>query len=322
MQDSRVLPKAQTDTSVWLDVFAKDQFGNLTSARVAISDDAPRAWVTGEDGTVWSNFTGEDPALEAESSYELSQKVSGLWDNAPTNVYGDSDPVTDGVQAFRKHGEVDVKDDAPAIEWYAIDLAASDYSILHNGTSLNPVGKTVIVTYTALDQEGNPIVGLPVKFFRTGPDALQDGNGQWNDQDTDRNGVVRYVFQGAKAGKAVVTAMALDERGNAVEASEQGTTITFGTPAAAISPKLSGASNGSKADVLTVRATKANGAVVRLYKVVNGTRKLVATGKLNWLGAKKFLVKDANGTKATRYVAVVSKTADTKAGTSNTTTVR
>ena len=331
-QTSRVLPKAQTGTGVWLDVFAEDQFGNLTSVWMEASDDSNVAdFFTNENNRkapaaaqsrwVHSQFTNDSPAIRAFSDAPASQIITGLWSEPDANKYIDSDLVKPGVQPARDTTVgTDVSDSAPAIQWYDIDVAKSHYSITNNGADLNPVGKTVIVTYKALDQEGNPIVRQPLAFFRSGPDDLQDGNSEFKYL-TDDNGLARYIFQGAKAGTANVTGIAGDGEGNAIPESEQSTSIKFGTPPppapTAINAVLSGTSNGAKADVLTVKAAKANGAVVRIYKVVNGVRKLVRTGTLNASGSRTFLVKDANGRKYTKYVALVSKTADTKADTSN-----
>jgi len=91
----------------------------------------------------------------------------------------------------------------------------------------------------------------------------------------------------------------------------------------AIRAILTGSNNGARADRLTVDApSKAHGAVVRLYKVVNGVRRLVGKSTLNLSGNRTFRVADRNGRAYTKYVAVVSKTARTKADTTNTKRVR
>ena len=83
--------------------------------------------------------------------------------------------------------------------------------------------------------------------------------------------------------------------------------------------KLTGNSNGAE----QVNApSSAHGAVVKLYKLVNGHRKLVKSSTLNGSGDKSFKVADKNGKRYTKYVAVVSKTARTKGDTTNSKTVR
>ncbi|MCW2764887.1 MAG: hypothetical protein JWO11_846 [Nocardioides sp.] len=81
---------------------------------------------------------------------------------------------------------------------------------------------------------------------------------------------------------------------------------------------LLGTNNGAKADKLVVNApAKAKGAVVKLFKIVAGKRKLVSTDVLDSQGDRRFTVADKNGAKKTTYVAVVQRTATTKADTTN-----
>ncbi len=47
-----------------------------------------------------------------------------------------------------------------------------------SGTDPRPVGTTVTMTYTAIDQNGEPIDGYEVDFFRAGPDDTNDGEPQ------------------------------------------------------------------------------------------------------------------------------------------------
>jgi hypothetical protein len=97
---------------------------------------------------------------------------------------------------------------------------------------------------------------------------------------------------------------------------------TKGPEQTGIVAKLKGAGNGAKADKLTVVApAKANGAVVKLFKVVG--KKLVPAGtKALKNGKASFTKADKNGRGVTKYVAKVSATNDTKADRSNTRNVR
>lgn len=89
-------------------------------------------------------------------------------------------------------------------------------------------------------------------------------------------------------------------------------------PPSSINAKLSGTNKGNGKDKLTVKAPgKAAGATVKLYKVVNGKKKLVASGTLNSQGDKTWTVQDKNGNKKTKYVAKVMATSKTKADTTN-----
>ena len=86
--------------------------------------------------------------------------------------------------------------------------------------------------------------------------------------------------------------------------------------------KLAGQNNGADADKLTVTTTKkANGAVVKLFKVVNGKLKPAGTKTLK-NGKATFSKADKNGAARTTYVAKVSSTVDTKGDRSNNRSVR
>src|SRR5690606_22326655 len=148
------------------------------------------------------------------------------------------------------------------------------YVLTHNGTEWNAVGKVVTVTFTAKDQEGQPLENVAVDFFRAGPDDLQDGGGvNWDD--TDANGKVTYTFQGAKAGTAVVSTVAqLPGANTAIEAAQQEISINFGTEPveptepSAVTAKLAGEHNGAKKDKLKVTTSPAaKGAVVTLQRL-------------------------------------------------------
>jgi hypothetical protein len=102
-------------------------------------------------------------------------------------------------------------------------------------------------------------------------------------------------------------------------------TLVWTKPSAgktAIVAKLSGQHNGADADKLTVTTTKkANGAVVKLFKVVNGKLKPAGTKTLK-NGKASFTKADKNGAAKTTYVAKVSSTVDTKGDRSNPRSVR
>ncbi len=92
---------------------------------------------------------------------------------------------------------------------------------------------------------------------------------------------------------------------------------------AAIAATLTGTDNGAEADRPKVDApSAAEGATVRLYKVIDGDRRLVATSTLNASGNRTFTVADANGTSYTKYVARVSATESTLGDWTNSLRVR
>ncbi len=185
----------------------------------------------------------------------------------------------------------------------------------------------MLETYTAIDQNGEPIEGAPVGFFRTGPDQYQDGD--YNSYGyTDEDGQVSYVFAGAKAGTATVQGiLSYTDSNNSdhiVPESRATDQVTFeGKHVDPISAALKSHNNGGKADHLKVKSNPdAVGAVVKLFKSVNGKWHRVGMGNLNKWGNAKFTVADHNGNKVTRYLAKVMPTDVTKGTKSNVKKVR
>jgi hypothetical protein len=330
-QTVRVLPKAPTTESVSYDLFVEDQFGNLVKGEtVDLTDNLVGAEVNGVDGatTALSQLENESPAVILSSGAAGSQVVSADW-KVDANTWIDGDAVTAGFQAERKNDNEakTFEDDAAAVDWYAIDYAASHYAMKHTGGANLPVGATTTVTYAAVDQNGEPIQGLQVNFFRTGPDNLQDGEGNAA-VITDANGLAQYTFAGAKAGTAIVAAVVREPLPSTTIIPEAGVThsVKFGAGDVKVNPNLritKGVSKGNK-DVLTLKASpKAKGGKVVLYRQIgNGQIKKVGEGRLNSQGKLVLRVKDVNGKGKAKYAAIVRATKATKQDQSNNKTVR
>lgn len=309
-QSVRVLPKAPTTEDVYYDVLTTDQFGNaVPNQSVELSDNLAKARMNGSDNdtTVNSQVKGNDPALWLSSEVAGDQTVTGTW-TADTRVWTDGNSAEPGFQRELKQTD-DGKtstDAGETVNWYTIDLAKSTYTLSNSGAESQPVGSTVTMTYKAVDQNGEPIQGVDVAFFRAGPDDLQDGEG--NDGDTtDENGEATYIFQGAKAGKAVVTAV---PKLNGAKLPQVTDEVQFANPAKkSIALKVVGSSKG-KNDRLAVNAND-NGGGLKAVLYKNG--KKVAAHKLNSAGNYTFSVKDTNGKKGTRYTVKVAESALTKA---------
>ncbi len=190
----------------------------------------------------------------------------------------------------------------------------------HDTADSVKVGTTVLETYKAVDQMGEPIRNVTVKFFRSGPDSYQDGD--FNSAAiTNEAGEASYVFSGAKAGTATVQGLITDYSplgGDQIVSESRATDQVTFVGDVLVSPevKLQGRDNGAKADKLKVNAINAaSGAVVKLFKVTkSGALKLVGTSTLNQYGNHKFKVADENGNKKTAYVAKVAKTNKTTKG--------
>jgi hypothetical protein len=323
VQSVTVLPKAPTSETVNYDVFATDQFGNLLRGQsIDLTDNLAGAEMNGIDNNTGaqSNLKGDNPSLELSSDVAGAQTVTGTW-TADTRTWTDGDTVAPGFQRSVKltnDGKTST-DAGETVNWYVVDYALSKFALTHTGAATQPVGTTVTETYKAVDQNGEGIQGLDVTFFRAGPDALGDGDGN-SFSTTNANGQAFYVFQGAKAGTATITGVSREDdhvggapTGDLIPQGGKTDVVKFGGPVA-ISAVLSGKSNGAKADKLKVNApSSATGATVKLYKVVNGKAKLVGKGKLNGSGDFNFTVADQNGKKFTKYIAKVSATAKTKA---------
>lgn len=338
-QSVGVLPKAPTTETVAYNVFAMDQFGNPVAGEpVKISDGSSPAKLNDSTGTVdvMSQLKNADPVVKASSQGATSQVVKGEWTQG-TKTFTDAVadvagvPATQGFQAKDpvtgnykfKTDDKKVSDSAAAIDWYGVDFATSTFELGHSGAATQKVGDTVRVTYKAVDQNGEPIQGLSVRFFRTGPDELQDGEGNGGGI-TNGDGVATYIFQGAKAGKGVIDTIVSDKDGNVLDNASRRITVTFEsatTPPPVVTPvdpgtaiQVANKRNGN--DVVRVtNVRQAAGAMVRLFKVRNnGTMKLVGKKAANAAGNARFVVLDKNDRKATNYVAKVGKTEQSLTG--------
>lgn len=297
---------ANVGDRVFYDVFVTDQFGNLVgNESVAVTDNE-------EDITVVSSPVASDfddnGDFYVTASQAASATITGTW-ASPSNEYSDT---AGNVAAPTTEPRTDSVD----VEFYESVVTTTTIESSPEGEV--PVGTAVTETVTVLDQEGNPIPNVDVEFIRNGPGA---GDGDANvDRKTNAQGKAFYTFIGTQAGVANITATVTSDDGietlndSVVFVADEPTPPTR-TPIVA---ELSGKNLGAK-DRLKVNApSKAQGAEVRLYKVVNGKRIQVGvTRSLNQFGNVVFTVKDRNGTKVTKYVAFVVRTATTLSDTTN-----
>jgi hypothetical protein len=323
LQESSVLPRAQAgDDDVFFDVFTTDQFGNRVGGEVVnLTDNSAAASISSASAT--SDFAADGDFSVAAAS-AVDDTVTASWTTDTFRYNAALQAVTTA------NGET--LTDAKTINFYAIDYAASTYTLTNSGAATQPVGTVVTVTFRAVDQFGQGINNLDVDFFRTGPDDLQDGNPQQNQNGvTNSAGSLTYSYQGAKAGAATVSTLAR-VNGTQVPQAAKTNTVTFvvpGTttptipttvPATPTTPalvdaliKLKGLSRGNT-DVVKVNAVDAAaGAKVTVIKKVNGKKTTVGSASLNAKGNKTFKSRDTNGRGKTRYIAKISATAKTAA---------
>lgn len=330
-QESSILPKAPTTDTVTFDIYTTDQFGNLVDDEDVYATQNGQFFPSiGEDeGEFYSDLKADgDITVSAAEAGDLKLEV--FWGSGAYKYNDATPPVAEWT------GDGEYPTDSYTIDFYDVDFAKSSYSLTRSGAANQAVGSTVVETYKAVDQFGEPIEGVDVTFYRSGPDDQANGDGNVV-RTTGENGTVTYVFQGSKAGTATITAIANQPdngqdgaQGAVIPEAQKTDTVTFGKeiapppPPPPLEATLAGSSNGAKADVLKVTTgqTAAKGAVVKLFKVVNGRRVLVATKRLLANGSAKFTVKDRNAKKFTKYVAVVAKTAKSKADTSNPRNIR
>ncbi|MCW2766799.1 MAG: hypothetical protein JWO11_2758 [Nocardioides sp.] len=333
-QDSSILPKARAGNgdsaqSVFYDVKTTDQFGNRTSQDLNVTDNTPVAGFGCNSFPCQSAFDLTNPAIEAFSPGAANQALEVELQDAQKLVYSDDpgdssfDPAS--PTAFIDSVPVDIQTTTDPINWYTVNLNdRSLYTLTQEGSENVPVGSTVSYTLTAIDPQGQPINGSGVGFLRVGPgDQGQDDDGQADDV-TNAAGEAFYDFAGSVPGTASVSAVVYDDRvgGNYHRLFVVGPdTVSFTGSVVPIKPKLTGENSG-KMDVLTVSAKKAAGASVKFYKKTAHGLVLLKTSQLNVNGIKSFSVRDKNGNKVTKYVAIVSNTPRTQRGVSNTVRLR
>ncbi|WP_228942413.1 Ig-like domain-containing protein [Nocardioides sp. Leaf374] len=318
-QQSGVLPLAPTTDNVAYDVTATDQFGNPV-------DDVEVAIEVEGDG-VSNNSSVTTDLVDGNAEFFVFPTAAGdvtpvgTWVDAPSSVIDEDGNVDDAP--------VDIEGEGPTVTFYEVDFANSTFTLSQQGADRVPVGSTVIMTYTAIDQNGEPIELQDVDFLRAGPGDVQDDtSGATNP--TGEDGQVNYVFQGATEGVANVTAIGYIG-GEVIPESQASDSVTFGDPIVEppvrekIRAKLSANNNGAKADRLQVTTGKAiaEGAVVKFFRIkANGDQVQVGRAVLGADGSVKKNVKDTNGKRFSRYVAKVQQTVDTKFAKSNVTRVR
>lgn len=304
-QDFAVDPALAGDRTYY-EVFARDQFGNPVDGKpidLTYSGDLDD-WDYSDD-FVRSDFdTSGDIWVDSFEAGTI--KLTGTWSGAPSYTYSD----TAGTAVT---GTRDAKGSVSA-RFYEIDFDASKYSISSSATDVVTVGTAVTQTVRVVDQQGNPVRGYEVRFFRSGPDKIR-GDAVAT-RETNRRGEASYTFLGTALGRARVTAEITDGVRSRILTQD----TVFGS---AVTARLVAARRSSGSDRMTVSAKPAPaGTSVQLYRVTAGKLYPVRVGKLGRSGSVSFKVRDRNGRAKTTYVAVVRSTPRTVADQSNPVTIR
>ncbi|MBD8607878.1 hypothetical protein IFT73_13530 [Aeromicrobium sp. CFBP 8757] len=306
-QDGPVNP-ALAGNRTFYDVFALDQFGNPVAKNAGTDISIGLGYTRNVD-----DYDYSDDEMVADldtfgdiwlTSFEAGTiDVNGLWEEAPTTVYGTGGTPVKGVKDVTT---------STASTTYEISFGASRFSISSSAADTVRVGSTVTQTVRVVDQQGNPVNGWDVRFLRYGPDAVRGD--VVATRTTNAAGEATYSFIGTARGRATITAEVTD----GVRRRELTGTAAFGATVRARLARTKGTTAGRGADRLTVAAGRvAAGARVDLYRVVKGVEKRVGSRTLGRKGTASFVVRDTNRSSRTTYVAQVRSTTKTVADRSN-----
>ena len=284
-QDSAILPKAQTSDEVDVDVLVTDQFGNAVGGEnISLTDDSAGSIEesdgTADDGTIVSDFATEGDAT-LTSATGSPQKVTASW-TTERLTYTTTTPGTETLT------------DDYTVEWYEVDLAASDITFTPNGAGPREVGSGVTLTYEALDQLGQPISDLFIAFTRSGPGAGSDTTGSSNAL-TGADGTAAYTFVGSVPGRADVTATARlgSASGEVLSAASRTASVTFEEEQVdPVKPRLETTKRikGNKL-VIKVAVTASTQDPVQGTLVLTENGKRLLTRELNADGERKLVVR-------------------------------
>lgn len=288
-QDSAILPKAQTSDEVDVDVLVTDQFGNAVGGEnISLTDDSAGSIEesdgTADDGTIVSDFATEGDAT-LTSATGSPQKVTASWTTERLTYTGASTTTTPGTETLT---------DDYTVEWYEVDLAASDITFTPNGAGPREVGSGVTLTYEALDQLGQPISDLFIAFTRSGPGAGSDTTGSSNAL-TGADGTAAYTFVGSVPGRADVTATARrgSASGEVLSAASRTASVTFEEEQVdPVKPRLETTKRikGNKL-VIKVAVTASTQDPVQGTLVLTENGKRLLTRELNADGERKLVVR-------------------------------
>lgn len=300
---------AAVNQSVLFDLVTTDQFGNRVGGEfVNVTENKPGASTSG--GVSDFDDSGD---ISVFSDRAQTVTATATWTATTSRYAGTPLAPVAGTETLT---------DTADVTFEGIDFAASDFSITSSPEGTVPPGTAVTETVTVLDQNGNPAQGLQVEFVRSGA-----GGGETEIRTTNVNGEANYTFVASAEGTVNITAIVTDGSGQSETLNDTVIVDDGVTPPpapVAIVAKLMGKDNGAANDRLTVNAPSiAQGAEVRLYKVIDGRRIQVGKTKgLNSFGNATFIVRDRNARRYTKYVAFVVKTARTMSDTTNPKRVR
>ena len=270
-QDASTDP-ADTGQNVYYDVYTTDQFGNrvggATVGLTAVGDDDDTDTDIEVDGvgvnSVLSDFDDDgDFYVTTDDADDVT--VTATW-NAPFSEYAVSTanpPVvttTTGNRALT---------DTADVTFANTTFEPAGATLTGNPETSAPVNTAVAETFTAVDSNGDPIVGAPVTFTRSGAGGVRDRHP--HDQ---RRTVSRPTCSPAPGWRHDH-----HRRGHRAGLDPVGERHGAPSPPSARSQKAirvnttGGQANGGRTDIIRIRVTGENsaaGAQATLFKKVNG----------------------------------------------------
>jgi len=183
-----------------------------------------------------------------------------------------------------------------SLDWYVQAINAADgaqYSISHTPTGkVFRVGTTVTEKVTALDQHGQPLVGLFVTFYGSGPGQF-GCNVSCGSSQTDQDGTASYTYAGSTQGNTQVTGVVTPNNGSNNELARMVDKTGFdGTPTIHAKKHIK-----KPAKVRVHGATRGGATVTLMKKTKGGAWTEVGSKKANSDGSYSFRKKIKKTTK-------------------------
>ncbi|WP_395656863.1 hypothetical protein [Nocardioides sp.] len=329
-QESTILPDVRIDQSVGYRTEAKDSFGNLIEDEVLFRDNTAAAGLDAPNLNWWaggghpihsgaadyfglSQFSGDTASSVGAYSWTPgTTQIVGSGNQAATNTWLD-DPTTVAVDPSDHVGTKTQQSIAAPINWYTVDWTDPNtiLDISSDEVGTVDVGTPVHTEVEAVDQKGQPVDDVEVKFVRKGPN-YQQGDYNWDD-DTNNSGIASYDWVGNSAGTAQVTGFVYDTWGPLSDddliQKLTDDEITFGNSPVDINLKLKGGQDGKKDVIKAMADDVAAGKQALLFR--NGQQ--IKAHALDSSGDFTFKVKDKNGNKTTKYTVKVLPSDSTNA---------
>jgi hypothetical protein len=245
-----------------------DQFGNLVrdninKATLTVTGPATLYGPATDPGEYLTDTT-DIHYLDnnATSTTASNATVTATW-NAPSTTYtgtttGTGSNAVTTYSAATTDNSTSPKTDSFTVSEYKTDLSNLHYTFTTNPPSgIVPTGTAVTDKVVVTDQNGNPVQGLTVVFYRSGPSNQTDTS---QAQKTGPDGSASYVFTSAVQGTATITVVVSDPTsGN--EYSRAVNTVSFDGV-----PTMNEVASRRGAGTVAITGVTRPGALVQLFQ--------------------------------------------------------